>query len=119
MRPDYINPTAERSVSWRRIHYADEDSKAAFDSWQQSSYERFSRQCVTVKETRWIGNEVREPLIYDGTSKIHSFLSSMEEKITMEQRIFVLNLALQDTPTRWWATHKDSIMEWEDAKQAI
>jgi hypothetical protein len=47
------------------------------------------------------------------------FFASMEEKIVMDQRIFVLDLALQDTPARWWATHKASIMEWEDAKQAI
>jgi hypothetical protein len=43
MRPDYINPTADGSVSWRSIQSADEDSKLAFDSWQQGSYERFSR----------------------------------------------------------------------------
>jgi hypothetical protein len=47
------------------------------------------------------------------------FFASMEEKIVEEQRIFVLDLALQDTPARWWATHKASIIEWEDAKQAI
>jgi hypothetical protein len=68
---------------------------------------------------RWIGTEVREHPTYDGTSEVHSFLTSMEEKITTDQRIFVLDLALQDTPARWWATHKALIMEWEDAKQAI
>jgi hypothetical protein len=39
MRPDYINPTADGSVSWRSIQSADEDSELAFDSWQQGSYE--------------------------------------------------------------------------------
>jgi hypothetical protein len=43
MRPDYINPTADGSVSWRSIQSADEDSEVAFDSWKQGSYERFSR----------------------------------------------------------------------------
>jgi hypothetical protein len=43
----------------------------------------------------------------------------MEENIAEEQRIYVLDLALQDTPARWWATHKASIIEWEDEKQAI
>jgi hypothetical protein len=61
MIPDYINPTADGSVSWRSIQYVDENSKATFDSWQQGSYERFSRRCTTVRETRWIGTEVREP----------------------------------------------------------
>jgi hypothetical protein len=43
----------------------------------------------------------------------------MEEKILMDQRILVLDSALQDTPARWWDTHKSSIIEWEDAKQTI
>ena len=43
----------------------------------------------------------------------------MKEKITEEQRISVLDLALQDTPAKYWATHKASIIEWEDEKQTI
>jgi hypothetical protein len=43
----------------------------------------------------------------------------MEEKIVVDQRILVFDIALQDTPTRKWATHRALIMEWEDAKQAI
>jgi hypothetical protein len=56
MRLDYINPMVDGSISWRSIQYVDEDSEAAFDSWQQGSYERFSRRCATVREIRWIGN---------------------------------------------------------------
>jgi hypothetical protein len=43
MRPNYINPIADGSISWRSIRYIDEDSKLSFDSWQEGSYERFSR----------------------------------------------------------------------------
>jgi hypothetical protein len=78
MRKDYINPTADGSVSWRSIQLVDEDSELAFDSWQQGSYEIFSRRCAIVRETRWIGTEVREHSIYDGTSELDSFLVSME-----------------------------------------
>jgi hypothetical protein len=56
-REDYINPTVDGSVSWRSIQSADEDSELAFDSWQQGSYEIFSRRCATVRETRWVGTE--------------------------------------------------------------
>jgi hypothetical protein len=35
---DYINPTADGSVSWRSIQSENEDS---FDSWKQASYEIF------------------------------------------------------------------------------
>jgi hypothetical protein len=48
-RPDYINATADGSISYRSIQYVDEDLELAFDSWQQGSYERFSRRCATVK----------------------------------------------------------------------
>jgi hypothetical protein len=40
-RPDYINPTVDGSVSWRSIQFVDKDSKVAFDSWKQGSYEWF------------------------------------------------------------------------------
>jgi hypothetical protein len=43
----------------------------------------------------------------------------MEEKITVDQRISVLDLALQDTFGIWLATHRALIMEWEDVKKAI
>jgi hypothetical protein len=32
-RPNYINPIADGSVSWRSIQFADEDSEAVFNSW--------------------------------------------------------------------------------------
>jgi hypothetical protein len=78
MRPDYINPMEDGLVSWRSMQSTDEDLEAVFGSWKQGSYERFSRRCATVRAIRWIGIEVREPPTYNDTSKLHSFLSSME-----------------------------------------
>ena len=43
----------------------------------------------------------------------------MEENIAEDQRISVLDLALQDTPTRWWTNHKALVENWEDVKQDI
>jgi hypothetical protein len=43
----------------------------------------------------------------------------MEEKITTDQRILVFDLAFQDTPARWWATHIALIIEWEYANKSI
>jgi hypothetical protein len=43
----------------------------------------------------------------------------MEENITEDQRISVLDLALQDTLARWWSNHKALIKTWDDVKQAI
>jgi hypothetical protein len=57
--------------------------------------------------------------IYDGTSRLDNFLVSMEEKVVEDQRISVLDLALRDTPTRWWTTHKALVGSLNDVKQDI
>ena len=87
----------------------DGDSELAFDSWQHGAYEIFSRRCATVREMRWVGTEVREHSTYNGTSDLGSFLVSMEENIVEDQRILVLDLALEDTPARWWDSYKEII----------
>jgi hypothetical protein len=109
-RQYYINPTIDGSISWISIQLANKDLELAFDNWQQGSYEIFSRGCTMFIETRWVGTEVREHPIYDGTSKLDIFLVNMEEKIVEDQRISILDLSLQDTPTRWW-TNKKSLVE--------
>ena len=43
--------------------------------------------------TRWVGIEVREHLVYDGTSELDSFLLIMEEKVVEDQRFLVLDVA--------------------------
>jgi hypothetical protein len=93
-RDDYINPTVDGLVSWRSIESVEKDSELEFDSWQQGSYEIFSRICATVRETRWVGSEVRKHPLYDGTLGLDCFLLSMEEKVVEDQRISVLDLAL-------------------------
>jgi hypothetical protein len=55
---------------------------------------------------RWIGSKVNVHPTYDGSLEVHNFLSCMEEEILTDQRISILDIALQDTPARWWATHK-------------
>jgi hypothetical protein len=97
-RYDCINPTVHGSVSWRSIWSVDKDSKLDFDSWQQGSYEIFSRRCSNVRVTRWVGTEVREHPVYNDTSELYRFLLSMEEKVVEYQRILVLDVAFQNTP---------------------
>jgi hypothetical protein len=116
---DYINPMNDGSVSWRSIQSIDEDSELDFDSWQQSSYKKFSRVCATVRATRWVGTKVIEHLVYYGTSGINNFLFRMEERVVEDQRISLLDVALYDTPVRWWANHKALLRNQDDLKQAI
>jgi hypothetical protein len=62
---------------------------------------------------------VREHPIYDSTSRLDSFLVSMEEKVVEDQIISMFDLSLQETPTRWWSNHKSLVENWEYMKQAI
>jgi hypothetical protein len=119
MRPYYINPTPNGSVSWRSIQLANEDSELVFDSWKQGSYERFSRRWATVRVTRWVGTEIREHPIYDCTSELDRFLLNMEENVVEDQIISVLDVAFQNTPSRWGANHNALVGTWDKVKQAI
>jgi hypothetical protein len=63
-----------------------EDSEVAFDNWKQGRYENFSRHCTTIRVSRWIGSEVRDYPIYDGTSYLCSFLVELEDKVVPETK---------------------------------
>jgi hypothetical protein len=71
------------------------------------------------QETRWIGTEMRDHPTYDGTSYLIRFLIDIDGKFEPEKRISVLDIALKDTQARWWATHRASLLDWEDAKRSI
>jgi hypothetical protein len=43
----------------------------------------------------------------------------MEEKVVEDQIISVLDVAFQDTPSRWWANHKALLITWDEVKQDI
>jgi hypothetical protein len=116
---DYINPNVDGSLIWRSIQSTDEDSELDFESWQQGSYEIFSRICATVKETRWVGTEVREHPVYDGTSDLDIFMHNMEENVREYQIILVLDVAFQNTPTRWWSNHKAILRTCDEVKKSI
>jgi hypothetical protein len=70
-------------------------------------------------EIIWVGTEVIEHPIYDGTSGLDSVLVNMEEKVVEDQRISILDLALQDTAARWWTNHKVLYGNWDDVNQVI
>jgi hypothetical protein len=67
----------------------------------------------------WIGNKMRNHPTYDGTSNLNSFLTDIDGKVALEKRISVLDIALKDTPSRWWANQKDSLLDWEHTKRDI
>jgi len=56
---------------------------------------------------------------YDNTSELNSFLTVIDGKFAPKQRISDLDIDLKETLARWWATHRDSLLYWEDANRAI
>jgi dolichyl-phosphate-mannose--protein O-mannosyl transferase len=90
-----------------------------FNSWEQGSHEIFSRRSATVRATRWVGTEVREQLVYDGTSFLENFLHNMKENVREDKKISVLDVAFQNTPSKWWMNHKAVLRTWDERKQAI
>jgi hypothetical protein len=69
--------------------------------------------------TRWVGTKVRECPIYDGTSELDNFLQNMEETMGEDQRILVPDITFQNTPARWWDTHKYALITWDEVKQSL
>jgi hypothetical protein len=74
---------------------------------------------MNIRSSRWIGSEVREHPVYDGTSNLHSFLVELEHKFFLEKIILVLDVALRSYSSRWWATHMGTLYSWDKEKCAI
>jgi hypothetical protein len=118
-RANYINPTIDGSVSWRSIQSSDIDFEEALNDWKQRWNEISTRCCATIRVVRWIGTELRNPPVYDGTSDVNSFLTTMEHKAVEEYRIPVMDISLRATPAQWWATHKETLPSWDLVKIAM
>nr|KUM49186.1 hypothetical protein ABT39_MTgene3735 [Picea glauca] len=118
-REDYINPTADGSVSGKSIHSFYIESEEAMYEWQTRNHEIDSRRCATVRAVCWIGTELRDPPMYDGTINVEDLLSSMEYRVVEEQRIPALDMLLKATPARWWDTHKEDLTTWDAVQPAM
>ena len=110
---DYVNPTANGTLSWRCASSCVSNSDANLEDWQNRLHEVSQRRCATItKELCWIGSEVSTVPTFDGLSDIQLFLKQYEEQIPLEKRLEVLDIALRATPTRWWAAHISTISSW-------
>lgn len=68
---DYINPTADCTLSWRCASSCTSDSKEGLENWQNRMHKVLGRRCVhLIKSLCWIGTEVCEVLMFDGLSNI-------------------------------------------------
>ena len=113
-RDDYINLTADGTLSWRYASSCTSDSEEGLENWQSRMHEVSGRLCVQMtKSLRWIGTEVCEVPMFDGLSKIQDFLQDYEAQVPCTQRLKTLDMALRATPARWWTAHKRNIITWE------
>jgi hypothetical protein len=79
---DYINPTADRVLSWWSITSCAIDSDTRLENWQQRLQEVSMRRCARIDRTiRWIGIKIREPPIFHGLNYLETFLTQYEEEV--------------------------------------
>jgi hypothetical protein len=65
---------------------------------------------------RWVGTEIREPPSFHGLNDLEEFLTNYEEEVLENQRLLALDIALKETPARWWGAHKETIQDWYQCK---
>ena len=76
-------------------------------------YEVSMQRCARLtKAVRQIGTEVSNLPTFDGLNNLETFLFEFEGIVQVQQSLLALYEALKATPTRWWGTHKNNIMEW-------
>jgi hypothetical protein len=104
---DYVNPTADGVLNWRRITSCAFDSDTGLENWQQRLHEVSTRRCARIDPVvRWVGKDIREPPSFHGLNDIEEFLTKYEEEILENHRLFSLDITLKATPVRWWGAHK-------------
>ena len=56
---------------------------------------------------------------YDGLTNVDKFLDAFEREVPKDHHFWALDLALRNTPARWWGTHKDSFDGWRDYRRMM
>jgi hypothetical protein len=46
-------------------------------------------------------------------------LIKYEEEVLENHRLLALDIALKETPARWWGVHKETIQDWYQCKQLL
>jgi hypothetical protein len=108
----YINPTTDGVHIQRIITSLASDSDIGLEKWQQRLHEVSTRRCVRIEcGLRWVDIEVREPPTFHGLNDLEEFLINYEECFLENHRLLALDIALKETPARWWGVHKETIQD--------
>ena len=118
-REDYINLTTTDSVSWRSVQSSELGLEIAWEDWQQGGYKTSTRRCASIARIHWFGAEIRECPTLSNMQEVNSFIAKVEDKLSEEQRIPLMDVALQSTSARWWKNHYNSLSQWSCVAAAL
>jgi len=100
---DYVNSTADGTLSWRRITSCSSNSDTELENWQQRLHEVSIRKCTRIDcAIRWVGTKIREPPSFHGVNDLEELLTRYEDELLDNQRLLALDIALKETPAIWW-----------------
>ena len=117
---DYIHPTVNGELGWCNASSASSDSDDALENWQNQLHEVSFRKCGLITQSlRHVATETIELPIYERLSRLSEFFQEFEEKVLESQRILALDVAPKTTSARWWATHKQTIHDWEQCQRLM
>ena len=50
---------------------------------------------------------------------VNTFIAKVEEKVPIEHRVPLMDVALQSMSARWWVNHRNSLPQWENFARAL
>lgn len=110
----------ESKLSWKSTSSCDYDSEKYLENWKNRLHEVLMRRyAYMMKSPQWIGSKVCEPLRFDGTNGLDSFVCMYQMKIPKKDWLRALDVALKATLARWQSTHKRCIEEWSQCKMLM
>ena len=110
----YIHPIIDNKIGWCNISSVSSNSDDALENWQNRLHEVSFKKCGLITQSlRYVATDTIEFPIYEGLPGLSQFFQEFEEKFFEPQRILALDVALKATPAQRWATHKQTIHDWE------
>lgn len=116
----WVNSTADGWIAWDcRSSYAS-NSYEELEHWQNRLHEVSTLHYnMMTKSLRCVSSEVRNLPYYDCLTDVDKFLDAFEREVPEDHYFQALDLALCNTPSRWWGTHKDNFDEWHDYRRMM
>ena len=87
-KDDYIDPTADGTLSWCYASSCTSDSDQGMENWKNRMHEISGRRCAQLtKSLRWIRSEVSQIPTFSGFSQVKEFLTEFEIQVPSFQRL--------------------------------